>query len=74
MAIFLSKIHGKKQIQFFSAAPTGETMAELTGRVEHGEIRPVVSGVYGLADIAAAQASVEAGGGRGKRVVDLSKN
>ncbi len=71
VSIFLSKIHGSRQIVFFSAAPNGATMAELTRLVAAGALKPVVSGVYPLAKIDEAQASVEAGGGRGKRVVDL---
>jgi len=65
----LSKIYGSKRVNFFSAAPLRETMAALTAQVDKGALRPIIDSVYPLEDIALAQASVEAGGGRGKRVL-----
>lgn len=68
--ILASTVYGAKRVRFFSAAPMHDTMADLTGYVEAGSLRPVVHSVYPLADVAAAQRSLEAGGGRGKRVLD----
>lgn len=67
--IAVSKVFRSRRVRFFSAAPTGRTMADLTTYAENGEIRPVVHSTYQLTDIVAAQESLEAGGGRGKRVL-----
>ena len=64
-----SKIYGSKRVNFFSAAPMRDTMETLTDYVDKGALRPIVDSVYPLEDIALAHASVEAGGGRGKRVL-----
>lgn len=64
-----SKIYGRQRVNFFSAAPMRETMAQLTDYVDKGALQPVVDGVYLLAQIDQAHRSVEAGGGRGKRVL-----
>jgi NADPH:quinone reductase-like Zn-dependent oxidoreductase len=64
-----SKIYGRKRVNFFSAEPLRETMADLTDYVDRGALRPIVDRVYPLEDIALAQHSVETGGGRGKRVL-----
>lgn len=68
--ILASAVYGATRVRFFSAAPMHDTMADLTGYVEAGSLRPVVHSVFPLDDIAAAQRSLEAGGGRGKRVLD----
>jgi len=67
--ILASNIFGPKRVQFFSAAPKGDTMAELTAYVDARSIRPVVHSIYNLDNIVEAHSSLEAGGGRGKRVV-----
>jgi len=67
-----SKIYGRKRVNFFSAAPLRETMAVLTDYVDKGALRPIVDSLYPLEDIALAHASVETGGGRGKRVLQHS--
>lgn len=67
--IAVSKVFRSRRVQFFSAAPTGHTMADLTTHAENGTLRPVVHSTYQLTDIVAAQESLEAGGGRGKRVL-----
>ncbi|MBA3947985.1 MAG: NAD(P)-dependent alcohol dehydrogenase [Herpetosiphonaceae bacterium] len=64
-----SHIFGSKRVQFFSAAPMRDTMTDLAAYVDAGSIRPVVHSIYGLDKIAEAHLSLEAGGGRGKRVV-----
>jgi NADPH:quinone reductase-like Zn-dependent oxidoreductase len=67
--IQISRIYGAKRVQFFSAAPMHETMADLTRYVEEGVIRPIVHSVFPLEQIVEAHGSIEAGGGRGKRVL-----
>ena len=67
--IAASRVFGSRRARFFSAAPAGHTMAELTTHAENGTLRPVVHSTHRLADIVAAQQSLEAGGGRGKRVL-----
>jgi len=67
--IFISKVHGSKRVRFFSAAPMADTMRKLTSLVESGTLRPIVHGVHSILDIAEAHRSIEAGGGRGKRVI-----
>lgn len=69
VSIALSRVFGAHRVQFFSAQPTGATMRELARHVDDGAIRPVVHSTYPLSDIAAAQRSLESGGGSGKRVL-----
>jgi NADPH:quinone reductase-like Zn-dependent oxidoreductase len=64
-----SKIYGSKRVNFFSAEPLSDTMSALAAYADRGALRPIIDSVYPLEDIARAQASVEAGGGRGKRVL-----
>lgn len=66
-----SRIFGPKRVRFFSAAPMRDTMADLAAYVDAGSIRPIVHSVYELDEIAEAQLSLEAGGGRGKRVIEV---
>jgi NADPH:quinone reductase-like Zn-dependent oxidoreductase len=65
----LSKIYGRKRVNFFSADPLRQTMSELTCLVDQGALRPIVDSVYALEDIALAHGFVEAGHVRGKRVL-----
>jgi NADPH:quinone reductase-like Zn-dependent oxidoreductase len=67
--ILASNIFGPRRVQFFSATPMRDTMTDLAAYVDAGAIRPVVHSVYDLDNIAEAYLSLEAGGGRGKRVV-----
>lgn len=64
-----SRIYGSKRVTFFSAAPLGPTMAALADLADRGAVRAIVDSVYPLEEIALAQTSVEASGGRGKRVL-----
>lgn len=68
--IAVSRIYGAKRVHFFSASPMSNTMADLAVLVDNGAIRPVIHSVYALDQIVEAQRSIEAGGGRGKRVLD----
>ncbi len=67
--ILASNIFGPKRVQFFSAAPMRDTMTDLAAYVDAGSIRPVIHSIYALDKIAEAHLSLEAEGGRGKRVV-----
>ncbi|GGP05619.1 NAD(P)-dependent alcohol dehydrogenase [Nonomuraea glycinis] len=60
-----------RRMKLFSNNPSAERLAELTAAAEAGIIRPVIDTVYPLTGIAAAHERLEAGGVRGKLVVDL---
>ncbi|MFE6157770.1 NAD(P)-dependent alcohol dehydrogenase [Streptomyces sp. NPDC056486] len=66
-----STVFGSRRVRFFSGNPRHQLFAELTRLTESGAIRPVVDSVYPLADIAGAHRALEAGGVRGKLVVDV---
>jgi NADPH:quinone reductase-like Zn-dependent oxidoreductase len=68
-SILASTIFGPKRIQFFSAKPMSNTMTDLATYIDAGSIRPVIHSIYDLDTIAEAHHSLEAGGGRGKRVI-----
>lgn len=68
-AIALSAIYGRQRIRTFAGQPPLGRMAQLTDVVEAGGIMPVVEEIYSLEQIADAHRAVEAGGGRGKRVI-----
>jgi NADPH:quinone reductase-like Zn-dependent oxidoreductase len=69
--IIASMVYGSKRVRFFSGNPTHKLLADLTAYVESGAMRPVVDTVHPLADIAAAHRALEAGGVRGKHVVQV---
>lgn len=64
-------MHGRRRVRFFSGNPKHDLLAELTAYVERGDLRPVVDTVRPLAEIAAAHRALEAGGVRGKHVIQL---
>ncbi|MEV6434250.1 NAD(P)-dependent alcohol dehydrogenase [Streptomyces anulatus] len=66
-----SVVQGRRRVRFFSGNPKHDLLAELTAYVERGDLRPVVDTVRPLAEIAAAHRALEAGGVRGKHVIDL---
>ncbi|MEV0385732.1 NAD(P)-dependent alcohol dehydrogenase [Nonomuraea sp. NPDC050643] len=66
-----SAVHGSRRVRFFSGNPRHELFAELTRYAENGDIRPVVDTVHPLAAIAAAHRALEAGGVRGKHVIEI---
>ncbi|MEV0141236.1 NAD(P)-dependent alcohol dehydrogenase [Streptomyces globisporus] len=66
-----SAVHGRQRVRFFSGNPKHDLFAELTAYVERGDLRPVVDTVHPLAGIAAAHRALEAGGVRGKHVIQL---
>jgi NADPH:quinone reductase-like Zn-dependent oxidoreductase len=71
-AIGLSTIHGSRRIRTFSANPDTALLRDLAGHVVSGALRPVVSSVFPLADIVAAQKAFSQGGILGKLVIDVA--
>ncbi|MFB8025886.1 MULTISPECIES: NAD(P)-dependent alcohol dehydrogenase [unclassified Streptomyces] len=69
--LLASTVHGRGRVRFFSGNPQHDLLAELARYVESGAIRPVVDTVRPLADIAAAHRALEAGGVRGKHVIQV---
>jgi 2-desacetyl-2-hydroxyethyl bacteriochlorophyllide A dehydrogenase len=71
-AIGMSAIHGSRRIRTFSANPDTALLEDLSEYVASGALRPVVSGVFPLTDIAAAQQAFSQGGTLGKHVVTVA--
>jgi NADPH:quinone reductase-like Zn-dependent oxidoreductase len=71
--IFVARgtISGSRKVVTFSNDPSTERLVELTRYVENGAIRPIVDTVFPIDGIAEAHRRIEAGGGRGRHVVDL---
>jgi NADPH:quinone reductase-like Zn-dependent oxidoreductase len=70
--LLASTVHGSRRIRFFSGNPQRELFTELVQLAEDGEVRPVVDTVHQLSDIAAAHAALEAGGVRGKHIIEVT--
>ncbi|NRQ36947.1 NAD(P)-dependent alcohol dehydrogenase [Nonomuraea sp. NN258] len=66
-----SAVFGRRRVRFFSGNPRHELFAELARHAESGDVRPVVDTVHSLAGIADAHRALEAGGVRGKHVIQL---
>ncbi|RSM81989.1 NAD(P)-dependent alcohol dehydrogenase [Kibdelosporangium aridum] len=66
-----STVHGSRRVRFSSRIPRPELLAELTRYAHNGDVRPVVDTVHPLASLAAAHRALEAGGVRGKHVVQV---
>ncbi|WP_328580946.1 NAD(P)-dependent alcohol dehydrogenase [Streptomyces sp. NBC_00370] len=66
-----STVYGSRRVRFFSGNPRHDLFAELAGYVESGAIRPVVDTVHPLDGIVAAHRALEAGGVRGKHVIQI---
>ena len=62
-----------QRIKVFSNDPPPERIAELTRYVESGAIRPTVDKVFPMAAVAETQRRLEAGGVRGKYVVEIRR-
>jgi NADPH:quinone reductase-like Zn-dependent oxidoreductase len=71
-AIGLSTIHGSRRIRTFSANPDSALLRDLAGYATSGAVRPVVSSVFPLADIAAAHQAFSRGGILGKLVIAVA--
>ncbi|MFD5038283.1 NAD(P)-dependent alcohol dehydrogenase [Streptomyces sp. NPDC058377] len=69
--VLASTVHGRGRVRFFSGNPQHDLLAELAGYVESGALRPVVDTVHPLSEIAAAHRALEAGGVRGKHVIQV---
>ncbi|ATE57094.1 NAD(P)-dependent alcohol dehydrogenase [Actinosynnema pretiosum] len=59
------------RVKLFSNNPSAERLAELTAAAESGALRPDVDTVFALADVADAHRALEAGGVRGKHLVEV---
>ncbi|MFE2179965.1 NAD(P)-dependent alcohol dehydrogenase [Streptomyces sp. NPDC059455] len=70
-SILVSTLHGSRRVRAFSGNPTHELFADLAAYVENGAIRPVVDTVHPLSDIGEAHRALEAGGVRGKHVIQV---
>jgi NADPH:quinone reductase-like Zn-dependent oxidoreductase len=68
-AIALSTVHGSRRIRTFSANPDAALLRDLAAYVTSGTLRPVVTDVFPLADIAAAHEAFATGGTLGKHVI-----
>jgi NADPH:quinone reductase-like Zn-dependent oxidoreductase len=73
VTIGLSAVHGPRRIRTFSADPDAATLRDLAEHVTSGALRPVVDGVYPLADIASAHQAFHRGGILGKHVIAVSE-
>ncbi|MGW7520865.1 NAD(P)-dependent alcohol dehydrogenase [Streptomyces sp. NPDC054796] len=62
-----------RRIKLFSNNPPAERIAELARRAEKGDVRPVIHAVLPMDGIAEAHRGLEAGGVRGKFVVDMRR-
>jgi NADPH:quinone reductase-like Zn-dependent oxidoreductase len=71
-AIGLSTIHGSRRIRTFSANPDTALLRDLAAQAASGALRPVVNGVFPLADIAAAHQAFSRGGVLGKHVIAVA--
>ncbi|WP_433519462.1 NAD(P)-dependent alcohol dehydrogenase [Nonomuraea sp. CA-143628] len=71
-SILASTIHGSRRIRIFSGNPGTELLAQITRYAERGDIVPVVDTVHPLDRIADAHRALEAGGVRGKHVIQIS--
>ncbi|MFD4034996.1 NAD(P)-dependent alcohol dehydrogenase [Streptomyces sp. NPDC058637] len=69
--LLTSTVHGPRRVRFFSGNPKHDLFAELTRYAESGAIRPVVDTVHPLSGIATAHRALEAGGVRGKHVIQV---
>ncbi|MFH8756329.1 NAD(P)-dependent alcohol dehydrogenase [Streptomyces atroolivaceus] len=69
--LLASTVHGPGRVRFFSGNPQHDLLAELAGHVESGAVRPVVDTVHPLSGIADAHRALEAGGVRGKHVIQV---
>ncbi|MFF3130238.1 NAD(P)-dependent alcohol dehydrogenase [Streptomyces mirabilis] len=72
-AIAASSVYGARRVRTFSANPDATVLRALADHVTSGALRPVVTSVHPLADIAAAHQAFERGGVVGKHVVAVSE-
>jgi NADPH:quinone reductase-like Zn-dependent oxidoreductase len=72
-AIAASIVFGSRRIRTFSADPRTAQLAELSEQVTAAAIRPVIDGVYPLADIASAHRAFDKGGALGRQMVQIAE-
>jgi NADPH:quinone reductase-like Zn-dependent oxidoreductase len=63
----------RRRVLAFSNSPTVRELDQLRNRVEAGDMRPVVDSVFPLHQVGEAHRRLEAGGIRGKYVIDLRR-
>lgn len=68
----MSTIHRSRRVRIFRGDPDSELLTELAHMAERGDVRPVVDSVYSLDRIAEAHHALEAGGVRGKYVIEVA--
>ncbi|WP_328498897.1 NAD(P)-dependent alcohol dehydrogenase [Streptomyces sp. NBC_00414] len=71
-AIAASTVYGSRRIRTFSANPGTAVLRDVAAHVTSGALRPVVDGVYPLAEITAAHEAFARGGAAGKQVVTVA--
>jgi NADPH:quinone reductase-like Zn-dependent oxidoreductase len=71
--IFIARgtLSSSRKVVTFSNNPSTERLVELTKYVENGVIRPIVDTVFPIDSIVEAHRRIEAGGVRGKYVIDV---
>lgn len=62
-----------RRMKLFSNNPSPARLAELAAAAESGTIRPMIDTVYSIDDIAKTHERLEAGGVRGKFVIDMQR-
>ncbi|MEV0611841.1 NAD(P)-dependent alcohol dehydrogenase [Nonomuraea sp. NPDC050404] len=62
-----------RRLKLFSNNPSPARIAELTTAAEAGNVRPAIDTIYPMSDIAEVHRRLEAGGVRGKYVIDLHR-
>jgi NADPH:quinone reductase-like Zn-dependent oxidoreductase len=60
-----------RRVKLFSNDPSADRIAELARAVEAGDVRPVIDAVFPMGGIAEAHRRLEAGGVRGKFVIEV---
>lgn len=62
-----------RRMKLFSNNPSPARIAELTASTEAGSVRPVIDAVYPIGDVTEAHRRLEAGGVRGKLIIDMQR-
>ncbi|MFF0862075.1 NAD(P)-dependent alcohol dehydrogenase [Nonomuraea sp. NPDC003560] len=62
-----------RRMKLFSNNPSPARITELTASAEAGSIRPVIDTAYPIGDVAEAHRRLEAGGVRGKLIIDMQR-
>ncbi|AEM84743.1 Alcohol dehydrogenase GroES domain protein [Streptomyces violaceusniger Tu 4113] len=70
-SVLLSTVHGSRRVRIFTGDPLHQLFADLAAYVEKGAIRPVIDTVHPLSGVGAAHRAMEAGGVRGKHVIQV---